>query len=114
MRGSIKEVATTVADLRAEVAEGAKRGSEEHAAVRADLQGLQRQLDTGVPSSEEFGRFKQHTYDRYAALERRIDTVEDDADQRRAVEKWKRWFFAAAGSTASLLLAAAALVLSHQ
>lgn len=114
MRGSIGEVAKTVGDLRNEVAESGKRGSEEHAAVRGDLQGLQRQLDTGVPSAEEFGRFKQHTYDRYDALERRLDTVEDDAGERRAVEKWKRWFFAAAGSTGTFVIAAVGVVLSHR
>jgi len=106
LRGSVEKLADQVAD-------GARRSSEEHAEMRRLVAGLQRQLDTGVPSAEEYARTKQRLYDRQDALERRIDAVEDDNDQRRAVERWRRWALGAATGAGGLLVGVVGLVLTH-
>lgn len=104
VRESIDSLAKQVADAHAQ-------SSREHAEVRADLRDLRRQIDTGVPSNDEFQRFKELYHERHEALKDRIDRVEDDADQQRAVERWKRRAFAALTGAGGLAVSVVALVL---
>jgi len=109
----LRAVRDSIDALTRQVQESDKRSTAEHAEVRGELRALQRQLDTAVPSTEQFDRFKQFYHERHEALQARIDRVEDDADQRDAIARWKRWAFGALTGAGGLAVSVIALVLSN-
>ena len=73
VRGALETLARTVAD-------GAERSSKEHAEVHEQLREIRRQLDTSVPTTDEYERFKAHVYGR-------LDQHDDDLSSRRGADR---------------------------